>query len=44
MDGKIVRIGHLGWVDEDAIAEAVRALQVELTSARSVPNAAGARR
>jgi aspartate aminotransferase-like enzyme len=44
LDGKIVRIGHLGWVDEDAIAEAVRALQVELNSARSLSNAAGARR
>jgi len=35
LDGKIVRIGHLGWVDENDIAQAVRALQVELGGARS---------
>ena len=34
LDGQIVRIGHLGWVDQADLAEAVRALQVELNSAR----------
>jgi aspartate aminotransferase-like enzyme len=34
LDGQIVRIGHLGWVDHADLAEAVRALQVELNSAR----------
>ncbi|MDQ3810151.1 MAG: alanine--glyoxylate aminotransferase family protein [Chloroflexota bacterium] len=35
LDGKIVRIGHLGWVDQEAIAAAIRALRVELNSASS---------
>jgi aspartate aminotransferase-like enzyme len=34
LDGQIVRIGHLGWVDQTDLAAAVRALQVELNSAR----------
>jgi len=44
LDGKIVRIGHLGWVDQAAIAQAVHALQVELNSARSRSDPAAARR
>jgi aspartate aminotransferase-like enzyme len=44
LDGKIVRIGHLGWVDQAAIAQAVHALQVELNSARSRSNPTAARR
>jgi aspartate aminotransferase-like enzyme len=34
LDGQIVRIGHLGWVDQADLAEAMRALQIELNSAR----------
>jgi aspartate aminotransferase-like enzyme len=44
LEGKIVRIGHLGWVDQDDIAEAVRALQVELNSVRAQPSPARAGR
>jgi aspartate aminotransferase-like enzyme len=31
LEGKILRIGHLGYVSQEDIAEALRALQVELT-------------
>jgi len=33
LDGQIVRIGHLGRVEEDELTRAVRALQVELQAA-----------
>jgi aspartate aminotransferase-like enzyme len=41
LDGKIVRIGHLGWLTDDDITRAVRALQVELdaSAGRSRPAA-----
>jgi aspartate aminotransferase-like enzyme len=35
LEGKILRIGHLGWVTEETIAEALRALQVELNAVAS---------
>ena len=45
LEGKILRIGHLGWVTERDIAEALRALQVELnTVSGAVPAAQSARR
>ena len=39
LSGKIFRIGHMGWVHQDDLAAALRALQVELNSART-PSAA----
>jgi aspartate aminotransferase-like enzyme len=39
LSGKIIRIGHMGWVDQDDLAAVLRALQVELHSART-PSAA----
>jgi aspartate aminotransferase-like enzyme len=35
LEGRILRIGHLGWVTEEEMAAAIRALQVELNSARA---------
>lgn len=40
LDGQIVRIGHLGWVHEDEITRAVRALQIELGAAAGANRAA----
>jgi aspartate aminotransferase-like enzyme len=40
LDGQIVRIGHLGWVDEDDITRAVGALQAELESTVFSPQSA----
>jgi aspartate aminotransferase-like enzyme len=42
LDGQIIRIGHMGWVHEPDLAAVLRALQIELNSARA-PSAAGAR-
>jgi aspartate aminotransferase-like enzyme len=39
LSGKIIRIGHMGWVHQDDLAAVIRALQVELNSARA-PSAA----
>ena len=39
LSGKIIRIGHMGWVHQDDLAAVLRALQVELNSART-PSAA----
>jgi aspartate aminotransferase-like enzyme len=39
LSGKIIRIGHMGWVHQDDLAAVLRALQVELNSARA-PSAA----
>jgi aspartate aminotransferase-like enzyme len=36
LEGKILRIGHLGWVTEQNIAEALRALEVELNAVTAV--------
>jgi aspartate aminotransferase-like enzyme len=33
--GQIIRIGHMGWVDQDDLAAVLRALQLELTSSRA---------
>jgi aspartate aminotransferase-like enzyme len=33
LDGKIFRIGHLGWVDEDDIADVMSALKAALPKA-----------
>jgi aspartate aminotransferase-like enzyme len=33
LEGKIFRIGHMGWVQQDELAAVLRALQVELNSA-----------
>jgi len=35
LSGKIFRIGHMGWVDEDDLASALRGVQVELNSVRA---------
>jgi aspartate aminotransferase-like enzyme len=35
LDGKIVRIGHMGWVHQPDLAAVLRAIQVELTSVRT---------
>ena len=35
LEGQILRIGHLGWVSESDLAQAVHALQVELTAVHS---------
>src|SRR6266852_542902 len=40
MEGRIIRIGHMGWVDQDDLAAALRALQVELNSSRAPTTAA----
>ena len=37
--GKIIRIGHMGWIHRDDLVAVLRALQVELNSART-PSAA----
>jgi aspartate aminotransferase-like enzyme len=42
LDGQIIRIGHMGWVDREDLAAVLRAVQIELNSARA-PSAAGAR-
>jgi aspartate aminotransferase-like enzyme len=34
LEGQIIRIGHMGWVTQDDLSAALRALQVELNSAR----------
>ena len=34
LEGQIIRVGHMGWVDQDDLAAVLRALQVELNSAR----------
>jgi aspartate aminotransferase-like enzyme len=44
LEGQIFRIGHMGWVTQDDLAAVLRALQVELNSARtasatSIPSA-----
>src|SRR6266849_8710112 len=35
LEGRIIRIGHMGWVDQDDLAAALRALRVELNSSRA---------
>jgi aspartate aminotransferase-like enzyme len=42
LEGRILRIGHMGWVDQDELAAVLRALQVELNSTRA-PSATSAR-
>jgi thiamine pyrophosphokinase len=37
LEGKILRIGHLGWVTEADIAEALQALKVELDAVANQP-------
>ena len=34
LEGQIIRIGHMGWVQQEDLAAVLRALQVELNSAR----------
>jgi aspartate aminotransferase-like enzyme len=43
LSGKIFRIGHMGWVDQDDLAAVLRALQIELNSTRT-PTAAVSKR
>ncbi|HLZ25933.1 MAG TPA: alanine--glyoxylate aminotransferase family protein [Chloroflexota bacterium] len=44
LEGQIIRIGHMGWVDQADLAAVLRALQVELNSARAPSTSvAGAR-
>jgi aspartate aminotransferase-like enzyme len=40
LDGKIFRIGHMGWVQQDELEAVLFALRVELTSARAQSAAA----
>jgi aspartate aminotransferase-like enzyme len=42
LEGKILRIGHLGWVTEQNIAEALSALRVELNAAAAAHSPARA--
>jgi aspartate aminotransferase-like enzyme len=43
LSGKIFRIGHMGWVEQDELDAALHALQIELSSVwTSARNAAGA--
>ena len=35
LEGQIIRIGHMGWVGQDELAAALRALQFELNSSRA---------
>ncbi|HEX8968729.1 MAG TPA: aminotransferase class V-fold PLP-dependent enzyme, partial [Chloroflexota bacterium] len=42
LEGRILRVGHMGWVSQDDLTAVLRALQIELNSARA-PSAAGAR-
>jgi aspartate aminotransferase-like enzyme len=42
LEGQIIRIGHMGWVQQEELAAVLRALQVELNSAHA-PATAGAR-
>lgn len=42
LEGRIVRIGHMGWVHQDELAAVLHALQVELNSTRA-QTPAGAR-
>jgi aspartate aminotransferase-like enzyme len=39
LSGKIFRVGHMGWVNEDDLSAVFRALQVELNSVRATPAA-----
>jgi aspartate aminotransferase-like enzyme len=39
LSGKIIRIGHMGWIHRDDLVAVLRALQVELNTARA-PSAA----
>jgi aspartate aminotransferase-like enzyme len=41
LEGKIIRIGHMGWVTQDDLAAVLRAVQVELNRVRT-PSAAAA--
>jgi aspartate aminotransferase-like enzyme len=43
LGGKIFRVGHMGWVQQDELAAVLRALQVELNSARTTMTAAASR-
>jgi aspartate aminotransferase-like enzyme len=43
LEGKILRIGHLGWVDEHTLDEALDALEVELEAVAAAPAAQAAR-
>lgn len=38
--GQIIRVGHMGWVQQDELAAVMRALQSELTSAHALRTAA----
>jgi aspartate aminotransferase-like enzyme len=41
LDGKIIRIGHMGWIQQSDLSAVLDALKIELNSART-PSAAGA--
>ncbi|MGI9149313.1 MAG: pyridoxal-phosphate-dependent aminotransferase family protein [Chloroflexota bacterium] len=41
LEGQIIRVGHMGWVEQEDLAAVLRAVQVELNSA-CAPSAAGA--
>ena len=43
LDGRIIRVAHLGWFDQDDLDEALLALRIELNQVRAVPSPARAR-
>src|SRR5215207_1384742 len=43
LDGRIIRVAHLGWFDQDDLDEALLALRIELNQVRAVPSPAAAR-
>jgi aspartate aminotransferase-like enzyme len=42
LEGKIIRVAHLGWVDQDDLDEAILALRIELNKVRAVAAPVGA--
>jgi aspartate aminotransferase-like enzyme len=43
LDGRIIRVAHLGWFDQDDMDEALLALRIELNKVRAVPGPVSAR-
>jgi aspartate aminotransferase-like enzyme len=43
LEGRVMRVAHLGWFDQDDLDEALLALRIELNQVRAVPSPATAR-
>jgi aspartate aminotransferase-like enzyme len=43
LEGRVIRIAHLGWFDQDDLDEALLALRIELNKVRAVDSPAAAR-